>query len=203
MFLSSWFLHLPCRFTDITCSDSDGFDTAGVAGIGGIHGIFGKDDRVVVGEGHALAAMLLCGNGDGFGGSLVHQAVHIAGFADVPVLAELACQVAAGGAEGEHAAARVKVVKRFFLDGIDAETGRAAIGGEDDLVVLAHAYETGAALPFVQLAVTWAKVALDAAIIYLVPVTAYVVRVICHADMPSSVSSCWFLKSRSFHLLTV
>jgi hypothetical protein len=41
------------------------------------------------------------------------------------------------------------VVEWFFLDGIDTETGRAAIGGEDDLVVLTHAYETGTALPFV------------------------------------------------------
>jgi hypothetical protein len=36
-----------------------------------------------------------------------------------------------------------------------------------------------------------------------VPVTADVMRVFCHADMPSCASSCWFLKSRSFHLLTV
>jgi len=57
------------------------------------------------------------------------------------------------------------MVKRFFLDGINAEAGRAAVGGEYYLIVLTHAHKTGTTLSFMQLAVTRAEIALDAAIV--------------------------------------
>ncbi len=49
----------------IARSNRHGLDAAGMAGIRHIHGIFGEDDRVVVGKGHALAAMLFGGGGNG------------------------------------------------------------------------------------------------------------------------------------------
>src|SRR5439155_23714963 len=82
---------------------------------------------------------------------------------------ELAGQVAAGGAEGEHAGARIELVQRLLLDRVDAEAGAAAVGGEHHRVALALAHEAHAALAVVQLAVARAQVALDAAVVELVP----------------------------------
>ena len=174
-----------------------------VAGIGDVHCVFGKDHRVVVSEGHALAAVLDCLQCDGLGRRLVHQPVHVARLADVPVLAELAGQVAAGGAERQHAAARVKVVEWFLLDRVDAETRRTAVGGEDHAVALARAHETRAALALVQLAVARAQVALHAPIVGPVPVTAGVGRFLSHGVTSSCDTAALSARSDSFHLLTV
>jgi hypothetical protein len=107
--------------------------------------------------------------GDGLRAGFVHQAVHVLRLGNVPVLAELAGEVAAGGAEGEDAAAGVEMVERLFFDGVDAEAGGAAVGGELHGAIDHLADKAGAALAFVQLAVARAKVALDAAIGQRVP----------------------------------
>ena len=74
------------------------------------------------------------------------------------------------GAEGQHGAARVEVIERFLLDGIDTETGRAAVGNEPDFVVQSLADVAQAALAFAQSAVARTEVALQAAIGRAVPV---------------------------------
>src|SRR5213076_1487578 len=96
------------------------------------------------------------------GRGLVGEPVHLARLGDVPVLTELAGEVAPRGAEREHAGAGVEVVQRLLLDRVDAEAARAAVRREDDLVPFALAHEAQAALPFVQRAVAGADVALDA-----------------------------------------
>jgi hypothetical protein len=53
--------------------------------------------------------------GDVSGRGRVHETVHVAAPGYVPVLAELAGQIAAGGTEGQHAAARVEMVEGLFL----------------------------------------------------------------------------------------
>ena len=136
-----------------------------MAGVGHVHGVLGEDHRIVVGEGHALAAQSLRRLRDRLRAGRVGQAVHVARLGDVPVLAELAGEVAAGGAEGEHAGSRVEVVERFLLDRIDAEAGRAPVGGEHHLPALAHAHEAQAALALVQAAVARAQVALHPAVV--------------------------------------
>jgi hypothetical protein len=141
----------------------------GVAGVGGVHRVLGKDHRVVVGEGHAGAAGVVRHLGDLRRAGLVHQPVHLAALGDVPVLAELAGQVAARGAEAEHAAAGQEVVERLLLDRVDAEARAAAVGAQHHRVAHALAHEAQAALAFVQLAVARAQVALDAAIVQHVP----------------------------------
>src|SRR5262249_24312250 len=80
----------------------------------------------------------------------------------VPVLAELAGEIAAGGPERQHGRARQEMVERLFLDRVDAKAGRAAIGREHHLIAAADAHEAEPALALVQLAVTRADVALDA-----------------------------------------
>jgi len=91
------------------------------------------------------------------------------------------------------------MVERFFLDGVDAETGGPAIGRQYDLIVLSHAYETGAALALVQFAVTRTQVTLYAAVIQPVPVSSGMVRAAYHGVCASA----GVTKSLSFHLSTV
>jgi hypothetical protein len=91
--------------------------------------------------------------------------IHILGFTDIPVLAELARQIAASRAERQYTTARVKMVKWFLLDWVNAKTGGSSIGREYHLVALTHPYKTGTTLPFMQLAITWTQVALHATIV--------------------------------------
>ena len=100
------------------------------------------------------------------------EPVEFARFGDVPVLAELARQVAAGGAEGQHGRSRQIVVQWLLLDRIDTEPRGAAVGGEHDPVVLPAAHEAQATLAFVELAVARADIALDAPVVEPVPVAA-------------------------------
>src|SRR5262249_17748628 len=101
---------------------------------------------------------------------LVGERVDLARLADVPILAKLASQIASGRPERQHRRPGQEVVQRLLLDGVDAEATGAAVGGQHDLIVLAGADEAEAALPLVQLAVTRAQVALDAAVVGAVPV---------------------------------
>jgi hypothetical protein len=82
------------------------------------------------------------------------QLIPFARFADVPVLTKPAAEIAAGCAKGEHASSRQKMVKWFFLDGVDAEPAAAAIGSQDDLVIQTLSNKAETTLAFVQLAKT-------------------------------------------------
>src|SRR5687767_14913057 len=112
------------------------------------------------------------GRHDGLGRSPVLQPVERAGLGDVPVLAELAGQVAAGGAERQHRRAWQVVVERLLLDRIEAEPGGPPVGGQHDLVVLATAHEAQPALALVELAQPRAHIALNAAIPEPMPIAA-------------------------------
>ena len=140
-----------------------------MAGVRDVHRVLGEDHRIVVGEGDRLAAELQRRLRDHLRRRLVHQPVHLLRLRDVPVLAELAREVAARGAERQHARARIELVERLFLDRVDAESGRAAVGGEQHPAALHLAHEAQAALPLVQPAVARAQVALDAAVRQRVP----------------------------------
>src|SRR5690606_24155303 len=108
--------------------------------------------------------------GDRFRRGAVRQRVPLARLADVPVLAELAGEVAAGGAEGEDRRAGKEVVKRLLFDRVHAEPARAAVRGEHDALAVARPHEAEPALPRMQLAVARADVALDAAVVEPMPV---------------------------------
>src|SRR4029450_8339882 len=120
--------------------------------------IFHEDDRVVVGEGDRAAAGFLRGAGDRLRRAAVGERIDLARLRYVPVLAELAGQVAAGGAERQHRRSRQEMVERLLLDRVDAEAGGPPIGGEHDLVVLPRAHEAQAALALAELAVARADV---------------------------------------------
>jgi hypothetical protein len=160
---------------DVTRRHRHGLDAHRMAGIRDVHRIFGEDHRVVIGEGDALAAVCQGSLGDGFRLSSVGQRIHFARLGNVPVLAELAGEVAACGAKGKDRRTRVEMIERLLLYRIDAEAGGAAVGGEHHGVAFAHAHKAGAALALVQPAVAWAEVTLHAAVVEHVPPTPKVV----------------------------
>ncbi len=150
--------------------DRHRLDVVRAARLGHVDGVLHEHHRVVVGVGHALAAERFRGARDGLRAGLVHERVHLPRFGDVPVLAEFAGQVAAGGAERQDRRAGQEVVERFLFDRVHAVAAGAAPGGQDDLVILVGAHEAQAALPLTQLAVAWADIALHAPVFQLVPV---------------------------------
>jgi hypothetical protein len=163
-------VELAPRFrVDVTGRDGHGLEAVRVAGIRRVERVLGEDHRIVVGECHAPAAGCQRGLCNRVGTRLVHQPVHFGRFGDVPVLAELAGKVAAGGAEGKHGRARMEVIERLLFDRIDAESRGATIGREDHRFAFALAHKTQPALAVVQPAVARAQVALDAAVVEPVP----------------------------------
>jgi hypothetical protein len=66
---------------------------------------------------------------------LIAQRLKLAGFADIPVLAEFTRQIAASRAKGKHRCTGQKVIEGLFFDGIDAITTGATISAEDDLAI--------------------------------------------------------------------
>ena len=139
---------------DITCGDGDRSDALLTARLRDVDRVFSKNDRIVVGKCDRSAAMPPSFTGDVFWGGGVGQLIPFARFADVPVLAKPAAEIAAGCAKGEHAGSGQKMVKWFFFDGIDAEPAAAAIGSQDDLVIQAFSNKAETTLAFVQLAKT-------------------------------------------------
>src|SRR5262249_55494722 len=148
-----------------------GLDAAGAAGVGDVDRVLEEDDRVVVGERDAPAAESLGFFRDLLRAGPVGERVHLARLRHVPVLAEAAAEVAAGGAEAEDRRPRKEVVERFLLHRVDAEPARSAVGGEDDAVVLPRADEAEAALALVESAVARAEIALDPPVLQRVPVS--------------------------------
>ena len=158
------------RITHISCCHRDRFDASLAAGLRRIDGILVKDDRIVIREGNRAAAEFRRRACNGLRRCFLRQRLHLARLAHVPILAELAGEVAARRAEGEHRTSRKKMMQRFLFNRIDAEPARAAIGREHNAMVLPRSDETEALLPFVQLAITRAEIALDASVLKLMPI---------------------------------
>ena len=68
------------------------------------------------------------------------------GLAYIPVLAELAGQVAACRAKRQHRRAGQEMIQRFLIDGVNAVAAGTAIGGEHDLVIQVFPDKTQTAL---------------------------------------------------------
>ena len=109
-----------------------------------------EDHRIVVGKGNRAATQFGRGIGNLLRAGIVGQGIDLARLADIPVLAELAGQVAAGGAETEYRGARQEMIKRFFLDRVYAEPAGTPVAGQHDLAILVAANETQAALALTQ-----------------------------------------------------
>src|SRR6266436_9917787 len=86
----------------------------------------------------------------------------VAGFGNVPVLAEKAAHIAAGGAHTEDAGPRQKMIERLFFDGVDLQRGRRAISQAVELAAFIDANKTEAALAGIDVAVARTKIAMNA-----------------------------------------
>ena len=163
--------HLRSRLrAHVARRDGDRLDAAFVARVGDVGGVLEEDDRVVVGERDAARPELGCSAGDHVRRRGVGERVGLLRLRDVPVLAEAAGEVAAGGAERQDGRTGQEVVQRLLLDRVEAEAARPAVGGEHDLVALAGPHEAEAALSLAELAGARAHVALDPAVVELMPV---------------------------------
>src|SRR5262249_36991307 len=100
---------------------------------------------------------------------LVGEAIPLARLGDIPVLAELTAEIAAGRPERKHGRPGIKVVERLFLDRIDTEAGGAPVGGQHHLPTDVLPHEAESPLPLVQLTRARAEGAEQAPILLLVP----------------------------------
>src|SRR5712671_761400 len=98
----------------------------------------------------------------------------MAGFRNIPVLAEEAAHVAARGAHAEDAGSRQKVIQRFFFDGVDLQGGGGAVSQAVKFAAFIDADKTEASLARIDVAVAWAKIAVDAAVGFRFPPTGFV-----------------------------
>src|SRR5262249_26221534 len=106
---------------DITRAYGNGLDSPLATGLRYINRIFEKNHGIIVSKGDRPASASHCRVCDFLRRSHILNAIKIPGFGDIPVLAELAGQVTASGAEGQDWRARQKVIERLLLDGIDAK----------------------------------------------------------------------------------
>src|SRR5262249_26308351 len=166
----------PWLRADVAGAHRHRLDAAGAAGLRDIHRIFQEDHRVVVGEGDRPAAAADRRLRNLLRRSQVLHPIERTRLGDIPVLAELAGEVAARRPERKHGRPGHEMVERLLLDRIDAETGGTAVGREHDLVGLARAHKAQAALAFVQLAIARADLALDAPVLKAAPVAARYAR---------------------------
>ena len=112
----------PRLWQNVARAHRHGLDLSLVAGLRHVDCIFEKDYRIVVGERNGPATALHCRFCDRLGRSQILHAIKIPDLGDVSVLAELAGQVAAGGAKRQDWAARQEVIERLLFDWIDAKT---------------------------------------------------------------------------------
>ena len=84
------------------------------------------------------------------------ESCNFLGFADVPVLAELATEIASCSAKGKDAGSRVKMIEGFLFDRIDAKTGAFAVGVENHLAVFDLANKAEASILLLQTALSGA-----------------------------------------------
>jgi hypothetical protein len=126
---------------DVAGAHRHRLDPARAAGLRYIHRVFQKDHGIVVGKCDRAAAASHRRLRDRLRRGEVLNAIERARFRNVPVLAELAGQVATRRAKGQHRRAGEKLIERLLLDWIDAKAGGAAVGGQQDLTVLARAHE--------------------------------------------------------------
>lgn len=129
-----------------------------------------EDDGIVVGVGHATAAHFDGRLRNRLRRGVVGQAVHFTRLAHVPVLAELAGEVAPRSPERQDRRARQEMMQRFLLDRIDTKSTGSPVSHQDDLILLPRPDETEPLLPFLERAIAWTEITLNAAVLQEMPV---------------------------------
>ena len=139
--------------TDHAVCDEDDREPRRVEERRRIHDVLIADERLVVGECDAEAAVrggaqLLCESGETRGRYVLRRYGGIC-CRDVRVLAERAGEIASVAADGEDRAAGVEVIERLFLDGVERKRGQAPVvrRTDDAADVRARAAEARLILP--------------------------------------------------------
>ena len=120
---------------------------------------------------------------------MVGQTLHLAGFADIPILAKATAQIATRCAKGKNRSPRIKVIQGLFFDGIDAKPAALAVRGEHHGVVDVLAYKTKASLIWADFAEARAQVTLQSTIVQAMPKTPWVGSFL-HDSPPLLFESC-------------
>ena len=126
--------------------------------------------------------------------------VDLSGFADVPILAEAAGQVAAGSTEGEDRRSREEVIEGFLLDGIHTVAAGATERREHDLIILARPDEAETSLSLPEPTMARAHIALDLPVVEDLPVAGRDDRCVGFAETHVGGTSLRPRESRRFQL---
>src|SRR5262249_35147042 len=123
--------------------------------------IFAPDGRLVVGEGERRAAVLDRQEHHVLRWQVGGVRLVLLRFGNVPVLAEEATHVAAGGSHRKNPCAREEVVERFLLHWIDLDRRRRGIAEAIKAPTLIDADKAETFLAIPDVAVARAKVAMN------------------------------------------
>ena len=126
-----------------------------------VDNIFAPDGRLVVGEGKRLATVLQRQLRHIFRRNMLGTHLIRPRFRNVPVLAEEAAHVAARCAHAENARVRQKMIQRLLFDGINLQRGGRTVSQTIEFSALIDANETESCLPWMYVAVAWAKIAVN------------------------------------------
>ena len=150
--------------SDVAVGDHDGFKAVKLGGFADVNDVFAPDGGFVVGEGDGITAVLLGEERNLFGRKVLGVDLILMGFGDVPILAEEAAHVAAGGTDAEDFRAGEKMAEGLFLDGIDLESGGGGIAEAEELAAPIHADEAETGLAGADVAVARTEIAVEAAV---------------------------------------
>jgi hypothetical protein len=159
---------------DVAVGDHDGFEAVGLGGFADVNDIFAPDGGFVVGEGDGIAAVLLGEERNLFGREMLGVDLILMGFGDVPILAEEAAHVAAGGADAEYARAGKKMAEGLFFDGINLKSGGGGVAQAEEFATLIDANEAETGLAGADVAVARTEEAVDATVGIEIPPEGFV-----------------------------
>ena len=141
-----------------------------------VNDVLAPNGRLVVGERQRRTAVLDGQQDDIFRRHVRGVDLVGARLGNIPVLAEEAAHVAAGGAHGKNLCARQEMVQRLLLDGINLNGGGRGVSQAVEFSALIDADEAEAGLTLSNVAVPRAEIAMDFAGGCGLPPTAFVER---------------------------
>jgi hypothetical protein len=121
-----------------------------------------KNGRFHIGRGNGAATILRGFFDHLFRGKIIVERIFRGRLGDLPVLAELAIEIASGGSNGERLAGREQVEKRFFFDGVDMNGARISVDEGIIFSILVFPNAAISALAVCHFALAGAKFATDA-----------------------------------------
>src|SRR5215471_14480966 len=131
--------------------------------------VLAPDGRLVVGERERIAAVFHGQQRYIFRRNFLRAHLIGARLGNVPVLAEEATHVAACCPHAENACAGKKMIQRLLLNGINLQSRGGTVSEIIKLSVLIGADETESRLPWMNVAVTRTKIAVNAAVCFRLP----------------------------------